>query len=266
MTARLVFPVLVLVIVVILFSGCMQVRSNTPLTPTVVPSMTPGSTVTVTSGFPFPLSYPVPVTTTTSGAQTIPSSLPEEKPDAVVYRHFQDADYSLDYPSSWQYNETTPPLREYIHTLRGCSVKNAYQLDQKLRMFFSRDGDVLFYSSVVDSERDIWPRDLTGQIVYADVINSVLGNPDYCANTPEGAFVISGVALTSLSGVSFEATRVDFGKINRTGYPEGTGTAYIITGNHQHGVFTFYSATGSPGAGNAVAGTMFNSIRLDSGF
>jgi hypothetical protein len=180
---------------------------------------------------------------------------------------FTGADYSLDYPAAWSTNSTILPLREYRHSQYDCSVTFAYNLDQDLRMYYSRDGSTLFYSSVVNTERDIWPRTVQGQVVYQDIVNAVLGNPENCANL-EGnkAFTIAGISRVPLPGVSYPGVRADFAKINLTGFTDGTGTVYVVTGKNHSGVFTFYSTSMDADTEAGLSQYMFDSLHLDSGF
>jgi hypothetical protein len=260
----------VLVLLLVVLSGCAQpdktvLQAPVNISANITPETTPS---------PLPLPMQTAILTTSSDITTVtplvvqstPVTLPSEPAGYGGYVHYTGADYSLDYPATWSINVTTLPLREYHHTWNGCSVTLAWQLDQELRMFYSGDNSTLFYSSVVNTQRDIWPRDLNTQIDYADIINSILGNPDYCANTPMGAFTISDVTDAPLAGVSYKAIRVDFGKINATGFTDGTGTVYIVTGKNRRGVFTFYRSSPDTGVQVTIAGYMFNSLRLDSGF
>ena len=180
---------------------------------------------------------------------------------------YTGADYSLDYPAAWNTNSTLLPLREYRHSQYDCSVSSAYNLDQELRMYYSRDGSTLFYSAVVNSERDIWPRTVQGRVVYEDIVNAVLGNPENCANL-EGnkAFTIAGISQVPLAGVSYPGVRADFARINLTGFTDGTGTVYVVTGKNHSGVFTFYSTSMDADTQANLSQYMFDSLHLDSGF
>jgi hypothetical protein len=134
-------------------------------------------------------------------------------------------------------------------------------------MYYSRDGSTLFYSSVVNTDRDIWPRTVQDQLVYQDIVNTVLGNPESCANL-EGnkAFTIAGISQVPLAGVSYTGLRADFARINLTGFTEGTGTVYVVTGKNHRGVFTFYSTSMDAGAQAGLSQYMFDSLHLESGF
>jgi hypothetical protein len=179
---------------------------------------------------------------------------------------YTGADYSIDYPAAWSTNSTILPLREYRYLPPECSVTFAYNLDQELRMYYSRDGSTLFYSGIVTTDRDIWPRN-GDQVVYVDIINSVLGYPEYCANY-EGneAFTIGGISQVPLEGVSYTGVRADFARINATGFTVGTGTAYVVTGKSHSGVFTFYSTSMDADTQAHLSEYIFNSLRLDPGF
>ena len=256
----------VLVMILLLPSGCSQpdktvIPVTVNITPTISASPMPEArqTVVPTTIHPF-------ITTSSPTLEVFPLISPPTQIGTGNYAHYAGPDYAIDYPATWETNLTTLPLREYLHSRLGCSVTFAWQLDQELRMYYSRDGSTLFYSSIVASQIDTWPRNLNRQINYADVVNSILGNPDYCANTPMGSFTISGVTEVPLSGVSYTGTRIDFGKINATGFVEGTGSSYIVTGKNRRGVFTFYSTSTDRTMQDEVSRYMFNSLRLDSGF
>ncbi len=266
-------PLLIAVILLMFISaGCTQPGGNAvpvsppaPVSPAPAPATLTPVPATTVPVLPSPSASPssVPMNATTSPAS---SPVKTSTVPVTAYQRFQDRFYSVDYPAGWQQNETSLPVREYNHTPIGCRWSYAYNLNQDLRMFFPAGGDALFYSSIVDSDRDIWPRNEHRQIDYADLVNSILGNPDYCANTPAGAFTISGVVTVPLNGVSFEGTRVDFGKIDSLGKTLGMGSMYVVTGNHRHGVFTYYSATGESTAWKPAADYMLNTITLDPGF
>ena len=257
---------LIVFMLTIAIAGCAQSGGNpTPISTTVTTSTPPATTTSVPVTA---VSLPsMPVNATVSPEGSVPMTSVPQQTGGAAYRQFQGRYYSVEYPASWQYNESTIPLREYTHSSIGCTVSSAYNLNQDLRMFFPVENTELFYASIVDSDRDIWPRDQNQQTDYADIVNSILGNPDYCANTPDGTFTISGVTpAVPLNGVSFDGTRVDFGKIDSLGKTLGKGSMYVITGNHRHGVFTFYAATGESDAWKPTADHMLHSITLDSGF
>jgi hypothetical protein len=133
-------------------------------------------------------------------------------------------------------------------------------------MYYSRDGSTIFYSGIVNTDRDIWPR-RGNAVVYADIINSVIGYPEYCANY-EGneAFTINGISQVPLEGVMYTGVRADFARINATGFTVGTGTAYIVTGKSHSGVFTFYSTSMDADTQANLSEYMFDHLKLDSGF
>jgi hypothetical protein len=133
-------------------------------------------------------------------------------------------------------------------------------------MYYSRDGSTLFYSGIVNTDRDIWPR-RGDAVVYEDIINSVLGYPEYCANY-EGneAFTIGGISQVPLEGVTYTGVRADFARINATGFTVGTGTAYVVTGKSHSGVFTFYSTSMDADAQANLSEYMFDRLKLDPGF
>ncbi|MGB7787152.1 hypothetical protein [Methanoregula sp.] len=255
----------VTVIVLLAISGCSQPDKTVLQTPL---DITPGSTAS-----PLQVSCQTAVipaatgiTTVTPYGQSYTASFPPDQTVTGNYQHYAGTDYSLDYPATWGINVTTLPLREYHHNSDGCTVTLAYELDQELRFFYSGDNTTIFSSSVVDTQRDIWPRDQDLHVDYADIVNSILGDPDYCANTPMGAFTISDVTDVPLTGVYYKGIRVDFGKINATGFTDGTGTAYIVTGVNRRGVFIFYTSSQDPVLRYTTSGYMFNSLRLDPGF
>ena len=263
--------VLVLVLALLACSGCtqpdktmVQVPVNTGMNSTSAPVFTPSSALTGQTG-----TIPAPVTivaTTGPAGQATPPALPAGNPESGVFVRYTGTDYSIDYPAAWSTNNTILPLREYRHLPPECSVTFAYNLDQELRMYYSRDGSTLFYSGIVNTDRDIWPRS-GDQVVYADIINSVLGYPEYCANY-EGneAFTINGISQVPLEGVSYTGVRADFARINATGFTVGTGTVYVVTGKNHSGVFTFYSTSMDADTQANLSEYMFNSLHLDPGF
>jgi len=249
----------------ILASGCSQpanpaLPENPAPAPGAIPAETTESTGTTQPTIPVTLP-PASLETPAGTYTTIPPSQ-----GSGPWTRFQDQFYSLEYPGSWQYNVTAIPIHQYIHSQVGCRVSTQYNLDWQLRIFAPAQGNDLFYTTVVDSDRDIWPRDQHGQVDYADIVNEILGDPTYCANTPAGAFTISGVNTVPLKGVSFEGIRVDFGKIDPLGVTLGKGSMYVVTGNHRHGVFTYYSAHGESDAWKPAADHIFNSLQLDQNF
>jgi len=269
--------VLVLVLALITCSGCTQPEKILPdKTMVQVPVTTGMNSTSVPVGIPSQphqgqdsiIPAPVTVLSTTSPAgQATPPALPSGNPEPAGFVRYTGPDYSIDYPAPWSTNSTIIPLPEYRHTQYECTVSSAYNLDQELRMYFSRDGSTLFYSAVVNTDRDIWPRTVQGRVVYEDIVNAVLGNPENCANL-EGnkAFTIAGISQVPLAGVSYTGVRVDFAKVNLTGFTEGTGTVYVVTGKNHSGVFTFYSTSMDGDTQANLSQYMFDSLHLDSGF
>jgi hypothetical protein len=272
MMNRGTFGVLVLVVALIACSGCMQpdktmaqvpvsTGMNSTLVPVFIPSPTlPGQTGTIPA--------PVTILATPVPAGPAPSpAIPAVNAESGVFMRYTGADYSLDYPAAWRSNSTILPLREYRHLQYACSVTFAYNLDQELRMYSSPDGSTLFYSVVVNTRRDIWPRTLQGRVVYEDIANAVLGNPENCANYPDNeAFTIAGISQVPLAGVSYPGVRADFARINATGFTDGTGTMEVVTGQNHSGVFTFYSTSMDADSQANLSEYMFDSLHLDSGF
>jgi hypothetical protein len=272
MTIRGTVGVFVLVIALLVCSGCVQpdkpmaqVPVNIITNSTPVPVGIPSTTLSVQTGI-IPAPVTLPATSGPSG-QATPPALPAGNPEPRGFVRYTGPEYSLDYPAEWDSNSTVLPLREYRHLQYDCTATFAYNLDQELRMYSSRDGSTLFYTSVVNSGRDIWPRNVRGGIVYQDIVNAVLGNPESCANL-EGnkAFTIAGISQVPLQGVSYPGVRADFAKINLTGFTDGTGTMYVVTGKNHSGVFTFYSTAGDTGTQAQLSQYMFDSLHLDSGF
>ena len=258
-----VLPFLALVIIILLSAGCTQQGTIPAPVQTPAGTSVPVTTLPETPAFPAETPFAAAICTT---APAIVKPLPTAAQSPAGYRLFQDGDYSLQYPASWQTNETTLILPEFIHTDHGCMVTSYYQTYQKLRFFYPSDGKALMYSSIVDTNTDVWPRDISGNIVYADIVNAILGDPTHCANTPAGAFTISGVAQASVSGVSYDVIRFDFGKINSLGYTDGSGSAFLVTGNHKRGVFVYYAANSSAGVWDSAGTNMFNTLSLNSYF
>jgi hypothetical protein len=272
MIIRGTIGVLVLVCALLACSGCTQpdktmvqvpenTSMNTPSVPVFIPSPTPTGQTGIT-----PAPFTTLATTGPAGQATSPAPA-AGNPEPGDFVRYTGPDYSIDYPAAWSTNVTISPLREYHRSPSGCTVTYAYDLNQELRMYDSVDGSTLFYSEIVDTGRDIWPRDMQGQDVYKDIINSVLGDPEDCANL-EGndAFTVGSISQVPLAGVSYPGTGVDFAKINATGFTIGTGTAYVVTGKNHSGVFTFYSTSMDADAQANLSEYMFDSLKLDPEF
>lgn len=271
MRLRRTIALLVLVLAVLVCCGCTQPGknpvplSNTTPVGTPTPAFLPSPEFPVQGGV---VTEQVTIQTVPTPATPVPSPAPSPgNPAPGGYVRYTGPEYSVDYPAGWSSNVTTLPLREYIHSQFDCQPTFAYNLNEERRMFFSPDNRTLFSAEVVNTQRDIWPRSVSGRIVYEDLFNSVLGNPEACANL-EGndAFTIAGISQVPLTGVYYTGVRVDFARINATGFAEGHGSATVVTGQNYRGVFTFYST--SPGADARVnlASHILDSIRLDSGF
>jgi len=274
MTIRGTIGVFVLVLALLVCSGCVQ--PDKPIVPvpedagmsstgTPVPLVIPSPALPGQTGI-----IPVPVTLlaiTRPDMQATPLPHPAGNLEPAGFVRYTGTDYSVEYPVAWSTNSTLLPLREYRHSEYDCSVSFAYNLNQELRMYYSRDGRTLFYSAVVNSERDVWPRTVQGRVVYEDIVNAVLGNPENCANL-EGnkAFTIAGISQVPLAGVAYPGVRADFARINHTGFTEGTGTMYVVTGKNHSGVFTFYSTSLDADAQARLSQYIFDSLHLDSGF
>ena len=261
----------ILVLALLVSAGCTQ-PEKTPdqvTVSTVVPE--PSVPIVIQSPnlivSPETTMLPVTVPVTTAPTSRITTRVTTvRQPVSGGYVRYTGPDYSIEYPAAWSTSVTRLPLNEYHHTMRGCMVSPAYNLDRELRVYSAHDGSAFFYSSIVNTERDIWPRNLRGEVVYEDIINSVLGNPDSCANSPEGAFTIAGISRVPLDGVSYTGVRADFGKINGTGFTDGTGTAYVVTGKERSGVFVFYHTSEGSGAMASLRDYIFGSLRMDPGF
>jgi hypothetical protein len=273
MMIRGAIGVLVLVVALLICSGCVQpdntkvqVPVNTGMNSTSLPVFIPSPVLTGQNGT-IPPTVTVTTTTGPAGLATLPA-LPSGNQEPGGFVRFTGAEYSLDYPAAWSTNSTILPLREYRHTSPyDCIPTFFYNLNEELRMYSSRDGSTLFYSVIVNTDRDIWPRTVQGQVVYIDIANAVLGNPENCANL-EGnkAFTIAGISQVPLAGVSYTGERVDFARINLTGFTEGTGTMYVVTGKNHSGVFTFYSTSMDAGSQANLSQYIFDSMQLDPEF
>ena len=274
MTIRGTVGVFMLVLALLACGGCVQpdkpvvqvpvdngMNSTGTSVPLVIPSL---ELLRQTLIIPTPV---IPLVTTGPSAQATSPALPAGNREPGGFVRYTGADYSLEYPAAWSNNSSLLPLREYRHSQYDCSVTSAYNLEKELRMYYSRDGSTLFYSAVVNSGRDIWPRTVQGRVVYQDIVNAVLGNPENCANF-EGnkAFTITGISQVPLTGVSYTGIRADFARINLTGFTEGTGTMYVVTGKNHSGVFTFYSTSMDAVTQANLSNYMFASLHLDSGF
>ena len=277
MMIRETVGVLVLVLALLACSGCVQpdktsvqVPVNAGMNSTSRPVFIPSPILTGQTGAIPPTvtvtATTIPATTGPTGQATLPAlTSGNQEPGGFV--RFTGADYSLDYPAAWSTNSTIHSLREYRHSQYDCSATFAYNLDQEIRMYYSHDGSTLFYSAIVNTQRDIWPRTVQGRVVYIDIVNAVLGNPENCANL-EGnkAFTIAGISQVPLAGVSYTGVRADFARINLTGFTEGTGTMYVVTGKNHSGVFTFYSTAMDVNMQANFSQYMFDSLQLDSDF
>lgn len=268
---RSAFSAVLLVLVLLVSAGCTQpekaagpVPVSTVVQEPSVPSVNQsperfGTSEMTTLMTTFPV--------TTAPASKISTQVPTVKqPVSGSNEHYTGTDYSIEYPAAWSTSVTRLPLNEYHHTMQGCSVAPAYNLDRELLVYSAPDSGAFFYSSIVKTERDIWPRNLRGEVVYEDIINSVLGNPDSCANSPEGAFTIAGISQVPVNGLSYTGIRADFAKINATGFTDGTGSAYVVTGKEHSGVFIFYRTSSGPDASVSLSDYLFGNLRMDSGF
>jgi hypothetical protein len=264
MTPKLYLSILCLIFVTLLSAGCTQQGTPAPAAPTPASTTIP-ATISLAPVTTAPPITPVPVATVTK-APAIVTTPPGTAPPVGGYRVYQDADYSLEYPGTWQTNATTAIMPEFLHTHHGCMVTTYYQVYQRIRYFSSSDGTSLIYASVVDTDTDVWPRDQNGQIDYADVVNAILGDPTHCAGTPAGAFTVTGVAREAVTGVGTDVIRYDFGKINSIGYADGAGSAFLVTGTHKHGIFVFYAANSTAGTWNSAGTHMFNTLKLNTNF
>jgi hypothetical protein len=268
MITRGTIGILLLVCVLLACSGCTQpgktlaqVPADTGMNNTSVPAFIPSATPPGQTG-----TIPAPVTTLATTVPVAQATSPAPAAGNPNFVRYTGEDYSVDYPAAWSTNVTVSPLREYHRSPAGCTVTYAYDLDQELRMYYSQDGSTLFYSQIVNTDQDIWPPD-QGQDVYKDLINSVLGYPEDCANL-EGndAFTIGSISQVPLAGVPYTGVGVDFARINATGFSVGTGTAYVVTGKNHSGVFTFYSTSMDADSQANLSNYMFDSLLLDSEF
>jgi hypothetical protein len=269
MSFRGIFTLLILALVLLAAAGCMQ-----PARPPATASVPASENDSANS---IPLIVPVLVTTVTgqpdnaSGSRplaviTSAESTPPLQTNPGSFLHYTGPDYSLDYPSSWKTNVSNIPLREYRHSSSGCDVTFANNLNQEIRMYYSPDGSTIFFSSIVNTDRNIWPRNEHGQVAYDDIANSILGTPDFCAGTPVGTFPIAGIAQVPLPDASYTGVKADFGKLNSTSFTDGTGTEYVVTGKHRQGVFTFYSTSKNPETLATISQYMFNSLQIRPDF
>lgn len=270
MTPLRTIGIFMIVLALLAVAGCtqpgttqMQTPQSTSPTSTTVPVITPTTVIPVET---VTVKLVTSIATTRPTAEASQPVIPAGPLKQGDFTRYTGTEYSIDYPSLWRINRTVLPLREYHHELYDCTVTFAYNLDQELRTYTSSDGSTLFYSGIVKTDRDIWPRQ-GNAIVYEDIVNSVLGYPKYCANL-EGneAFTINGISQIPLEGVLYTGVRADFARINRTGFKVGTGTAYIVTGKNHSGVFTFYSTTLDSDTQANLSQYMFDSLKLDPEF
>lgn len=267
---------LVIVILILLSVGCTQPEpalSPGPVTGT--PYASEGITVTTAPpGIPV---QPIPaqIVTTTVPVPSVAATIRIPKPTTFTrgagqslsggYQRYTGAEYSLEYPGEWNTSVARLPLNEYHHTLQGCFASPAYNLDREVRTFTAPDGSRIFTAVIISTDRDIWPRNLNGDIVYADIVNSILGNPATCANSPEGAFTIAGISPVPLTGVSYTGERADFASIDAAGFTKGIGSVQIVTGRSNRGIFLSYRSSGSTGQ-DGLTDYIFGNIHLDPAF
>jgi hypothetical protein len=270
MAYRNAIPVVILLLALLAVAGCTQ-PEKTPGLVTAGPEMNATPVLPVLSS-PEPTGVPdttLPVTSVTMirpAARTTTPLPAVQQSLSGGYTRYSGPDYSLEYPAGWSANSSTLPLYEYRHDMHGCNAAPAYDLGRELRIYSSPGSGLLFYSSIVSTDRDIWPRNFQGNVVYEDVVNSVIGTLDTCANSPGGAFTIAGISQVPLNGVSYTGIRADFAKINATGFTDGTGTAWVVTGREHRGIFLFYRASQDAGMQPSLSDYMFDSLRLDPGF
>jgi len=272
MISRTITGILLLTLIILVTAGCTQpektsgqVTADPEMNATPVPST---HLVPVLTGVPDtsanPVTSTIPSTNPVTKRVTTLSSL--KQPASGGYIRYIAPEYSVEYPASWSINQSRLQLYEYRHDLHGCNAAPAYNLDRDVRAYSSPDGGMAFFSSISATDRDIWPHNLNGQIAYEDIVNSVIGTRNTCANSPEGAFTIAGISQVPLDGVSFTGTRADYAKINATGFTDGTGMIYVVTGREHSGVFVFYRSSGDMGLENSLGDYLFGSLRLDPGF
>jgi hypothetical protein len=271
MTNCRTIPVVILILALLAGAGCTQ-PEKTPEQALANPGMnaTPAPSVLSSpepTGIPDPTPLSVISTTIIRPTErTTPPVPATQQPLPGGYIRYSGTDYSIEYPSGWSASGSTLPLYEYRHDIHGCNAVPAYNLNRELRAYSSPDGGIAFYSSIVSTDRDIWPRTLNSEIVYADIVNSVIGTLDTCANSPAGAFTIAGISQVPLDGVSYTGTRADYAKINSTGFTDGTGTAYVVTGREHSGIFLFYRSSPDAGMQPELSDYMFDSLQLNPGF
>jgi len=272
MISRTITSILLITLILMVTAGCTQpektpgqVTAGPEMNATPVPSL---HLVPELTGVPDttanPVSSVIPETSpVTKRATTLPSL---KQPAPSGYIRNSAPEYSVEYPASWSMNQTRLQLYEYRHDLHGCNAAPAYNLDRDVRAYSSPDGGMAFFSSISATDRDIWPHNLNGQIAYEDIVNSVIGTRNTCANSPQGAFTIAGISQVPLDGVSFTGTRADYAKINATGFTDGTGMIYVVTGREHSGVFVFYRSSAETGLPDSLGDYLFGSLRLDPGF
>jgi hypothetical protein len=76
-------------------------------------------------------------------------------------------------------------------------------------------------------------------------------------------FTIAGIPQVLLAGVSYPGMRADFARINLTGFTDGTGIEYVVTGKILSGVFTFDSTSMDADTQARLSQYMFDSLLRD---
>ncbi|OPY36876.1 MAG: hypothetical protein A4E35_01713 [Methanoregula sp. PtaU1.Bin051] len=262
MKARSVLPALVLLTAVMISAACTQSGPKAGPVPPATVTVTPAPVAVITT-----VAAGLPAAEPAGTITLSPPPLPVTPVQVLTgYRSFRDPLFSFEYPASWQSNRTTRLLPEYVHDMSGCRVTTYYETYEDQRFFVSPDRNAIIFTSVVRTRTNIWPRDLDGEINYADVVNRVIGDQAHCANTPAGTIRISGVAPAAMAGVSYRATRVDFGKNNSTGFVDGSGTMFMVTGRNNHGIFGYYETTGSSGTWGKTGEKLSGTLTLDPDF
>jgi len=271
MRAPVIAGSLVFLVLAIAFAGCMQPGGDTIPVPSPsraivpVPAATTAPPAAVTQQFTITQAASLPVTTPV--ATTMPAAgaqVTQENPDMVAYARFQDENFRLEYPGSWNYSETTRGLRESVGNGTECLASVSSFLDERLQTFQARDRTMVFSAWTVD-----WgnvPVQAIDPKKYRAYINMILNNESLCGVPVTGNVVIAGSTPVSFGTGALSSQKVDFSILNGTGFSEGTGTSYFIRGLHHNGIFIAYVNGTGFDRWRPVTDHIFNSLLFASGF
>jgi hypothetical protein len=268
---------LVLLVIAIVLAGCTQPGGGT--SPVTSPSQT---IIPVSATISIP---PTPATQTFTGTQTVevPTKITitttiapvqsfavvqvqatPENPGTVTYTRFNDENFRLEYPSSWNYSETSRQLRESIENGTLCIASVSSFLNERLQTFQSRDRTITFSAWTVDMGSV--PVQATDTKKYRAYINMILNDESLCGVPVKGNVNIAGSSPVSPGSGTLSAQKVDFSILNDVGVSQGMGTAYFVKGLHHNGIFIAYVKGTGFDTWRPVTDHLFNSLVFGAGF